>query len=151
MGSKISLIRCESLGRLDSRPLPACNGFAGLRRIATRCDGTMPFRDRKVGGSNPLAPTTQVRVEPFQRLCGAWGGACPFWGLGTNRAAGRPSSCAAGQFDVDAESFLGRTMTVALRYAPLPFTMAMAASPPASQTRGRITCLNSARSLVGIV
>jgi len=39
MGSKISVIRCETLGRLDSGALPACNGFASLRRISITCDG----------------------------------------------------------------------------------------------------------------
>jgi hypothetical protein len=39
MGSKISLIRCETLGRLDAAALPACNGSASLRRIGTPSDG----------------------------------------------------------------------------------------------------------------
>src|SRR5215831_15365270 len=39
MGSKISLIPCETLGRLDSGAVAACNGFASLRRISIRCDG----------------------------------------------------------------------------------------------------------------
>jgi hypothetical protein len=42
-----------------------------------------PFRDRKVGGSNPLAPTTQLREDPFQfflrgsRVHGRSGGWAP--------------------------------------------------------------------------
>ena len=35
MGSKISLIRCKTLGRLDSVALPTCNGSAGASADST--------------------------------------------------------------------------------------------------------------------